>query len=117
MRKFPATLLLAFLLAAARLTALAQESTPQGWTTHDDSKGYSIATPPGWNFGSTDPRSGRIALQGPNGEQLIVWPASVQQPLDARGAAALVQQLARQIDGQMPWGAAAVSGRVVRTIA
>jgi hypothetical protein len=117
MRRSPATSLsLVFLFTAVSLTGFAQAPAPLGWTTHTDPKGFSIATPPGWNFGGTDPRSGRVALRGPNGEQVIVWPASVQS-LDARGAAALVQQLARQVDAQMPWGAAVASGSVVRTIA
>ncbi|MGD0908331.1 MAG: hypothetical protein ABSA96_12165, partial [Candidatus Acidiferrales bacterium] len=70
--------------------------TMLGWTTHSDAKGFAMETPPGWNF-TSDARTGRILVQGPRDEQAIVWPASIQQTLDAQGASALVQQLARQV--------------------
>jgi hypothetical protein len=106
MRKCPATRLLAFLCGAARVTALAQEPTPLGWTTHDDAKGYSIATPPGWKFGSTDSRSGRIALQGPNGEQVIVWPASVDDHVTAF----------EEWDQSLQLGSTAAAGTIIQTV-
>jgi hypothetical protein len=87
-----------------------------GWTTHSDAKGFAMETPPGWNF-TSDARTGRILVQGPRDEQAIVWPASIQQTLDAQGASALVQQLARQVDAQMPWGAATATGGVARAFA
>src|ERR1700676_440045 len=100
-------------------SASAQAGTPvsetAGWILHDDAKGFAMEAPAGWNF-SSESRAGRILVQGPRGEQVVVWPGSIQQTLDARGAAALVQQLARQVDGQMPWGAAAATGGAVRTI-
>jgi hypothetical protein len=37
----------------------------------------------------------------PQGEQVVFWPVSVEQSLDARRAQGLVQQLARQLDAQM----------------
>ncbi len=99
----------------AQAGAPASASRPAGWITHNDAKGFAMDTPPGWNF-ANDARAGRILVQGPQGEQVVVWPASIQQALDARGAAALVQQLARQVDSQMPWGAAAATGGAVRAI-
>ena len=121
MRKSPAviqflavSLLIVALVPAS--TLFAQAPAPAGWTTHNDAKGFAMDTPPSWNLAS-DARTGRIVVQGPLGEQVVVWPASIQQPLDARGAAALVQQMARQVDAQMPWGSAAAAGNAVRTIA
>jgi len=94
----------------------AAQVRPAGWTTHNDARGFAVDMPPGWSF-SSDVRAGRILVQGPRGEQIVVWPASMQQKLDARGAAALVLQLARQVDGQMPWGTASAASGAVRTIA
>ncbi len=116
MRPSPASFALLAVAAIASLAASAGAQAPVGWTTHNDTKGFSISTPPGWNVTSDD-RAGRIVVQGRNGEQVVIWPASIQQPLDGRGATALVQQMARQIDAQMPWGAAAATAGVVRTIA
>jgi hypothetical protein len=118
--QFPAFLFaivpVAILTFAAIATIFAQAPTPAGWTTHNDAKGFAMDTPPGWNF-SSDAQAGRIVVQGPQGQRVVVWPASIGQTLDARGAAALVQQMARQVDAQMPWGAAAATASAVRTIA
>ena len=126
MRKLPA--IVAFvLLVVAVVVVCAQamgahnasgQSTrplPVGWVTHNDAKGFAVDTPPGWNF-TTNTRAGRIVLQGPRNEQVVVWPASIQQALDAQGAATLVRQLARQVDAQAPWSAATPIGGAVRTI-
>jgi hypothetical protein len=122
MRNAPAKIFLALLCAApaSAAHARAQAATPQaarpaGWTTHNDPKGFAMDAPPGWTF-ANDAR-GRIVLQGPQGEQVLVWPTSVPQSLDARGAAALVQQLARQIDAQLSWTAAPATGSAVRVFA
>ena len=53
---------------------------PAGWATHNDPKGFAMDAPPGWNF-ATDARSGRIVVQGPQGEQVVIWPASIAQAL------------------------------------
>jgi hypothetical protein len=113
MRTAPESILfLAFLLVILPVALHAQA----GWTTHNDAKGFAMDTPPGWNF-TSDTRAGRIVVQGTRGEQVVVWPGSIQQTLDARGAAMLVQQLARRVDAQMLWGAAAATDGAVRTIA
>ena len=98
-------------------SAFGQASGPKqaGWTTHNDAKGFAIDTPPGWNF-TSDARAGRILVQGPRSELLVVWPASIEQPLEARSATLLVQQLARQLDNQLPWSAGTATGGAVRTI-
>ena len=107
-------------VAPSAAGALAQGGSPRtqasGWATHNDPKGFAMDAPPGWSF-SSDPRGGRVVVQGPQGEQVVVWPLSVEQSLDARRAQALVQQLARQVDAQMPWGTATAVSGAVRTIA
>ena len=107
-------------VAPSAFGALAQGGLPRtqasGWATHNDPKGFAMDAPPGWSF-SSDPRGGRVVVQGPQGEQVVVWPVSVEQSLDARRAQALVQQLARQVDAQMPWGTATAVNGAVRTIA
>lgn len=88
-----------------------------GWTTQNDPRGFSVDTPAGWNV-AADAGTGRITVRGQQGEQAVIWPMFIeQQQLDARGAGALVQQLARKVDSQMPWGAAEPSQNVVRVIA
>src|ERR1700732_1719172 len=125
MRRAPApTLLLTLLMlvssrdgfASAKPAPTPNQAAPSGWATHNDPKGFAMDAPPGWSF-SSDPRGGRIVVQGPQGEQVVVWPLSVEQSLDARRAQALVQQLARQVDAQMPWGTATAVSGAVRTIA
>jgi hypothetical protein len=48
----------------------------------------------------------------------VIWPMFLErQQLDARGAAALLQQLARGVNGQMPWATPETSANVVRVVA
>src|ERR1041385_564361 len=46
---------------------------PKGWVAHQDPAGFSVQLPRGWQARS-DRSSGRIELQGQEGEQLFVWP-------------------------------------------
>ncbi|HYL68278.1 MAG TPA: hypothetical protein VEX69_03855 [Candidatus Limnocylindria bacterium] len=87
------------------------------WTTHNDPSGFSVETPDDWHV-SRDAASGKIVIQGQRGERTVIWPMFLErQQLDARGAAALLQQLARSVDGQMPWATPEGSANVVRVIA
>ena len=115
MPRAPARTLIASLALLAFSSNLLAQAKP-GWATHNDPKGFAMDAPPGWNF-SSDARAGRIIVQGPQGEQIIVWPLSVEQTLNARAAQALVMQLAHQVDAKMPWSAAAAAGGAVRAIA
>ena len=48
----------------------------------------------------------------------MIWPMYLErQQLDARGAAALLQQLARSLNGQMRWAAPEASANVLRVVA
>ena len=46
---------------------------PKEWIMHQDPTGFSVQLPRGWQARS-DRSSGRIELQGQEGEQLFVWP-------------------------------------------
>jgi hypothetical protein len=87
------------------------------WTTHNDPSGFSVETPDDWRVGR-EAASGKIVIQGQHGERTVIWPMFLeQQKLDARGAAALLEKLARSLDGQMPWATPETSANVVRVIA
>ena len=116
MRISPAAITLVALAAITSSIPCPGAQSPQGWPVHNDPRGFSMSAPPGWNFGS-DGGTGRIVVRGPMGEQIVIWPASVGQSLNAQSAAVLVQQLARQIDAQMPWSAATSNAGLVRTVA
>lgn len=104
------------IFAIASFVVNLRAQSPQGWPVHNDARGFSMSAPSGWNF-SPDGNTGRIVVRGPMGEQIVVWPASIAQPLNAQGATVLVQQMARQVDAQMPWSAATANAGAVRTVA
>ena len=53
--------------------SLQNDQAPKGWVAHQDPAGFSVQFPRGWQA-RTDRRSGRVELQGQEGEQLFVWP-------------------------------------------
>jgi Short C-terminal domain len=88
-----------------------------GWTEHDDPTGFSVDTPAGWDV-TRDTGPGSITVRGQRGERAVIWPMFVEKnQLGPREAGTLVQQLARKVDGQMPWGRADLSQNAVRAIA
>jgi hypothetical protein len=88
-----------------------------GWATHNDPAGFSVETPEDWRV-ARDAASGNIVIQGQHGERTVIWPMYLErQQLDARGAGALLQKLARQVDGQLTWGAPESGSNIVRVIA
>jgi len=119
--RIPVRCLLAFVLlflpftTSCRPADRTQSSAP--WTTHTDPSGYSVSTPAGWSV-ARDARQGRIALRGAHGEQIVVWPIFIEKKqLDAPGANRLVMQLARELDGQLPWEPANGGANAVRVVA
>ena len=86
------------------------------WVTHNDPMGFVVNSPAGWDV-RTDHQQGRINVQGPEGQQAVIWPMFVHQQLDARGAQTVAQQLARRVDPNMAWGAPQISGDTVRVFA
>src|SRR5262249_24304498 len=80
------------------------KTTHAGWSTHTDPSGFSVGLPSGWDA-ARDARLGRITLRGQRGENAVIWPMFVErQQLSPRDAGTLVQQLARKVDAQLPWG-------------
>jgi hypothetical protein len=76
-----------------------------------------VDTPADWSV-RREAASGKIVIQGPRGERTVIWPMFLErQQLDAHGATALLQQLARSVNGQLPWTAPETSGNVVRVTA
>jgi hypothetical protein len=90
---------------------------PAQWIAHNDPMGFSVNMPPGWEL-RADRQAGRINIQGPQGQQAVIWPMFIpQQQLDARGAGTVVQQLARRVDAKKAWEAPKLAGNTARVYA
>jgi hypothetical protein len=76
--------------------------TPSGWTTHSDPAGFSVRLPAGWTARG-EQASGRVAISGTNGEQLIVWPVFTQHALQVSEASRVLQQLAPKLWPTAQW--------------
>jgi hypothetical protein len=93
------------------------QTVANSWTTHNDPSGFSVNTPAGWTV-ARDAQQGRVTIRGQRGEQAVIWPMFIEQrKLDAAGAAALVQDLARKVDEQLSWTPAAPSQNVAHAFA
>jgi Short C-terminal domain len=80
------------------------EPLPKSWTTDTDPAGFAVNVPAAWKIVKMR-ATGQIAVHGTRGEEMLIWPLRLKQPeLDARGAAALLRELARKFDVLMPWG-------------
>src|SRR5215470_3097772 len=90
---------------------------PVQWITHTDPMGFSLSSPAGWDV-RADRQLGRIQIQGPQGQQAIIWPMFVPgQQLDLHGAGIMVQQLARRVDAKLAWGEPQLTGNTARVFA
>lgn len=84
--------------------APAPAPAPKSWTTNTDPSGFVVSLPPDWKAGKVR-ATGQVVVRGSRGEELMIWPLRLKQPeLDSRGAASLLQELARKFDVLMPWG-------------
>lgn len=82
------------------------EPLPKSWTTHSDPAGFVVNLPEAWTIGKVS-SIGQVVLHGTRGEEILIWPLHLQpSELDAQGAAAMVQELARKFDALMPWSGA-----------
>lgn len=105
------------LLKKASPTVAHTSNESTGWSTYSDPKGFFVKKPAGWNV-TNDPQTGRIVIQGTQGERVVIWPMFIeQQRLDGQGAAVVIQQLAHKVDPLLPWGIAEVSGNLVCVVA
>jgi hypothetical protein len=92
------------------------EPLPKSWITHNDPSGFVVNLPAAWTIGKVS-SSGQVVLHGTRGEEIMIWPLHLQQPeLEARGAAALVQALAREFDVLMPWSKVQTMPNVARVM-
>lgn len=86
---------------------------PKGWVVHKDPLGFSVDAPRGWTVRADRP-SGRVELQGLEGEQIIVWPVFIPASLETTTASAALRKLAAKLWPDAEWetpqpaGAAAV---------
>ena len=105
---------------------------PAGWSRHTDRMGFSIDHPAGWQVGA-EPGRGGFQVAGPDrrGNQPGVDSVTIRpmflekRKLDARGAAALLSQLARDlhahpdmvnaVNASQSWTAPRMAGRFVVT--
>jgi len=63
------------------------------WVTHKPLDRVSLEAPAGWKV-MADATSGRVTVNGPARQQVIVWPVFVAGGMDARMAAAAIRSLA-----------------------
>jgi hypothetical protein len=97
-------------------SVLQPEPLPKSWITHNDPGGFAVNLPASWAIDKVS-SSGQVVLRGTHGEEILIWPLHLQQPkLDAQGAAAMVQELARKFDVLMPWSAVQTAPNAARVI-
>jgi hypothetical protein len=90
------------------------EPVPKSWTTHNDPAGFVVSLPAAWTIGKAA-STGQVVLRGTQGEEIMIWPLHLQQhKLEATGAAALIQMLARKFDVLMPWSAVQTTQNTTR---
>lgn len=67
--------------------------TPRGWTEHKDPQGFSVPAPRGWNV-TPDTRTGRVTLEGPSAERVLIWPVFIPGSIQPQSAGAVLGRLA-----------------------
>lgn len=107
-------------VAQAQMSKPATNSLPAGWVSHQDPMGFSLNLPANWTV-ATDKTTGRINLNGPQNEQVIIWPAWAPQGLDVPTArnmlTTIVGRLGADLRVAAGWGAPeAIGATVVRTV-
>lgn len=102
-RKMQCLMLLAVFLVSGSGRGIPVEE----WVNYSNRAGFSMQHPPGWQV-HNDKKSGRIALNGPAGEQVHVWPVFV--PAGGRHAGlpsglgvAVAKKLAAVVLPDMVW--------------
>ncbi|MBI2820897.1 MAG: hypothetical protein HYX74_01610 [Acidobacteria bacterium] len=96
-------LLGAYWLGPTRSAPAAPGEQSSGWVTHKNPFGFAVEHPPGWRV-SADGRSGRVDLQGSEGEQVIIWPVFLPSSLNSGSAAAVLQKLTASLGLDSEWG-------------
>jgi hypothetical protein len=80
-----------------------------GWTAHKDPLGFSVDVPRGWKV-NADRSSGRVEIQGSEGEQVIVWPVFIPTSLTTGAASAALRKLAAKFWPDTRWQAPQSAG-------
>lgn len=75
---------------------------PRGWTRVEDAAGFSVELPGNWKV-QVDRSSGRILIAGNQGEQVVIWPVFIFEPLDTRAAPAMLRHLAVKFWPDVRW--------------
>jgi len=113
-----ALLLLATLLSVGCLgnqTGRAQAAGATAWAAHKGA-GWTLETPRGWKV-SAEAKTGRLDIQGPAREQVIVWPLFIAGTLDAGSGPAVLRKLSAALwtdarwESAQPLGATALRAR------
>ncbi|GIW55442.1 MAG: hypothetical protein KatS3mg082_1846 [Nitrospiraceae bacterium] len=105
-----------FAVALVLHCPVAWGQAPKGWVVHKDPMGFSVQLPRGWTV-SADRSSGRVELQGLEGEQVIVGPVFIPASLERAAAPSVLHRLATKLRPGAQWeppqpaGAAAVRMR------
>jgi hypothetical protein len=73
--------------------AAASCAAPRDWTSHQDPNGFTVSLPPGWKA-AADRQSGRVAINGPASQQVVVWPVFLPAGLQRASASAVLRRLA-----------------------
>ena len=92
-----------------------QGSLPAGWESYQDPIGFTLAHPRDWPV-SSDPTSGRVRAQGPQGEGLVAWPFFVQGGLTAAAAGTVLDQLAGAAVPDARWNPPQAAGAAVQVM-
>jgi hypothetical protein len=75
-----------------------------GWVSYKDPLGFSLQLPRGWKA-SSDRKSGRIDVQGTQGEQVVIWPISfIPNTLDPGAASAVLARMTAALGINANWG-------------
>ena len=87
----------------------AVEPAPEGWSVHQDPMGFAVNVPRQWTVRG-DRSSGRVEVEGPADEQIILWPVFSPSAGEARGgfqsvAAAVFGKLAAKVWPGARWEA------------
>lgn len=87
------------------------------WITHNDPIGFTLKAPSGWDV-RADRQAGRVNVQGPQGQQAVIWPMFIpQQQLNDSSARILVTQLAHRVNPSIVWDAPKLGGDNARVFA
>lgn len=95
-------------LSAAEVPTIAPEQPPlhptpvasQSWTTYTGAA-FTLAHPTAWRV--TQSEEGQIAVNGPQGEVLVIWPTFVQGDVSTALAGTILTEFAARRDVSMSW--------------